>query len=178
MESGVLYVISSILKCLFPEACNRGVRQEWDVCAHWGAVLSFSLSSASQKASSPANYEQCHPSSLLYVYFSSLGWPGWPFFCRGDEGPQTNAETPPQFFQQLSSCNGITARNFEDPVLLWFYFGTELLSLLLFSFDMFLLFMLLQISENYKCTCILLIKSIKTTNSTKSGSSAIKLSYG
>ena len=49
----------------------------------------------------------------------------------------------------------MTARNFKDPVD---YFGTELLSLLLFLFDMFLLFTLLQLSENYnECTCILLI---------------------
>ena len=57
-----------------------GLRQEWDVCARQGAVLSFSLSSASWKASSPANYEQCHLSLWLSVYFSSLSWLGWPLF--------------------------------------------------------------------------------------------------
>ena len=66
---------------------QQGVRQERDDCAHWGAVLSFSLSSASCKASSPANYEQCHPSLLLSVYFfpSSVGRDGH-FFCRGMRG--------------------------------------------------------------------------------------------
>ena len=57
---------------------QQGVRQERDVCARRRALSSFSLSSASRKASSPANYEQYHPSLLLYVHFSSLSWPGWP----------------------------------------------------------------------------------------------------
>ena len=49
----------------------------------------------------------------------------------------------------------MTARKFEDPVD---YFGMELLSLLLFLFDMFLLFTLLRLNKNYnECTCILLI---------------------
>ena len=49
----------------------------------------------------------------------------------------------------------MTAHKFEDPVD---YFGVELLSLLLFLFDMFLLFTLLRLRENYsECTCILLI---------------------
>ena len=44
----------------------------------------------------------------------------------------------------------MTACNFKDPVD---YFGVESLLLLLFLFDMFLLFMLLQLSENYnECT--------------------------
>ena len=100
-ESGVLYVISSILKCLFPEACNRGVRQEWDVCARWGAVSSFSFSSASQKASSPANYEQCLPSSLLYVYFSSLSWPGRLLFCRGMRGLRPMLRPRLSFYSEM-----------------------------------------------------------------------------
>ena len=98
------------------------------------------------------------PHCYMFTFPPSLGRDGR-FFFQGDEGPQTNAETPPQFFQQLSSRNGITARKFEDPVD---YFGTELLLLSLFLFDMFLLFTLLQLRENYnECTCILLIYLIK-----------------
>ena len=37
------------------------------------------------------------------------------------------------------------------------YFGAELLSLLFSLVDMFSLFMLLRLGENYKCTCILFI---------------------
>ena len=53
-------------------------------------------------------------------------------------------ETPPQFFQQLSSCNSVTAVNFEDPVN---YFGTELLLLLSSLFDMLPLFTILWLNE-------------------------------
>ena len=55
------------------------------LCLPGGCIEFLSLSSASRRASS-ANYEQCHPFLLLYVYFSSLSWPGWPLFCRGMRG--------------------------------------------------------------------------------------------
>ena len=76
-------------------------------------------------------------------FFLSLNWPGWPPFSVGDEGTQTNVKTLPQiFFQRLSLCNGMTAASFEDPVD---YFGTELL--LLFLFDMLLMFAVLQLNK-------------------------------
>ena len=71
----------------------------------------------------------------------------------------------------------MTDASFEDPVD---YFGMELLLLLLSLLDTLLLFMILWlngITMSVHVFINLFNKPIKPTNNTKSGSTAVKLSY-
>ena len=95
------------------------------------------------------------PHCFMFTFSPSIGQDSH-FFCRVMRDLKPKLRHRLSFSRQLSSRNGMTALKFKDPVD---YFGVELLSLLLlFLFDMFLLFMLLRLSKNYnECRCILLI---------------------